>query len=70
MKIKDLGERHAKDFPILEEDAALGYELAGVIGDTFIDWNLIPPAAQWTGIVEILRVHGLKIVEAGDGPQA
>lgn len=61
MKIKDLDDSHFLDFAVTQGDKALGKKLATVIGDTFIDFNELPPLYQWIRIVMALRLHGLQI---------
>lgn len=40
-------------------------EISGVCGDTFIDWQTMPPTQQWGRIVSMLHEYGFDVVRPG-----
>ena len=43
-------------------------EIAGVIGDTFIQFEQMSPVKQWGRILDLLNTHGYSIVDWKDRP--
>lgn len=58
--------RHREDNhleePFTDADFAIGERLAEVVGDSFINCELVAPVTQWSCIVRALRHHGMLVV--------
>ena len=52
---------HFTDTANSRQDRLSGHEMAGEIGDLYIDFKTQSPVEQWTAVMKALRVHGFKI---------
>jgi len=54
-------DAHFSDATTSSQDKLSGNEIAGVVGDLYIDWKKQSPMEQWTQVMKALRVHGFQI---------
>ncbi len=54
-------DMHFTDATTSSQDKLAGDEIAGVVGDLYIDWEKQSPVDQWTQVMKALRVHGFQI---------
>jgi len=54
-------DRHFSDSLTSSQDYVAGKEVAGIIGDTWINHLNESPVEQWTHIMKALRIHGISI---------
>jgi hypothetical protein len=54
---------HHSEVPTTAADKKQGEKLAKAIGDTYINFQTMPPIAQWTVIAKALRHNNMKITE-------
>ena len=66
MRVKKT-KRHFSEAPTEASDLEVGRELAGAIGDTYIDFRGMSPESQWATVAKALRLHGLRVSEARAG---
>ena len=52
---------HFTDATTSSQDKLAGEEIAGVIGDLYLDFKKQSPVEQWTQVMKALRVHGYSI---------
>ena len=60
-ELKDILQDHFTDMETTSQDELSGDTMADMIGDTWIAYDLMSPAEQWTEIMKALRCHGFKI---------
>lgn len=58
-------DAHFTDATTSSQDRLAGDEMAGEIGDLYIDQRTQSPEDQWTQVMKALRVHGFKISFGG-----
>ncbi|MCB0490537.1 MAG: hypothetical protein KDC99_18820 [Cyclobacteriaceae bacterium] len=54
-------DMHFTDATTSSQDNLAGDEIAGVVGDLYINYKIQSPAEQWTQVMKALRVHGFSI---------
>lgn len=61
-KLTDVGRNmHFTDATTSSQDKVAGDEVAGVVGDLYLDFHNQSPVEQWTQVMKALRVHGFHI---------
>ena len=54
-------DMHFTDATTSNQDKVAGDEVAGVVGDLYLDHTKQSPVEQWIQVMKALRIHGFQI---------